>query len=227
MEQQPEERITRAQWEERYAAAKRFMQERVGNSSVLIEVAAQHPLQEGRRPNEEFARRLLLGRELYAEAEAQGRDAVIYVPGSRHMHDGVADEVALSQAGVTFLRELGMPENALRGEDLNRRYKGSQGVYNSADECYVAASYFRNGNFGQLHSVLSPVQLYRKALHYIWFGVVPLFHTAPTVATFHNYIREAYDLIPYVRDLDPDLQGANSHYGNLWRRERTPREPTA
>ena len=31
---------------------------------------------------------------------------------------------------VTFLREHGMPENALRGEDLNRRYKGSQGVYN-------------------------------------------------------------------------------------------------
>jgi hypothetical protein len=54
-----------------------------------------------------------------------------------------------------------------------------------ADECFVATSHFRDGGFGRLYSVVSFAQVHRKALHYICLGVVPLFHTAPTVEVFH------------------------------------------
>lgn len=219
-----QKRISRELWEEKYEQAKQFMQERKDISKTLIEIAAQHPLKNGTYPNEEFTKRLLFGKSLYDEETKQGNDVDIYVPGSRHMLNGISDKISLSQAGVIFLREQGIPEEALHGEDLNQQYKGNKGVYNSADECFVASSYFKDGDFGQLYSVLSPVQIYRKALHYIWFGVVPLFYTAPTAQTFHNYIREVYDLIPYVRDIDPDLQGEDSYYGNLWRKERIPQE---
>jgi hypothetical protein len=219
-----QKQITREQWEEKYEQAKHFMQERSKIPRILIEVAAQHPLKDGRYPNEEFTKRLLLGKKLYDAAKKQGKEVAIYVPGSRHVHEGVTDEISLSQAGKTFLQDHGTPENILHGEDLNQQYKGDQGVYNSADECLVAATYFREGNFGQLYSILSSVQIYRKALHYIWLGVVPLFYTAPTAQTFHNYIREAYELIPYVRDVDPDFQGKDSYYGKLSRSERMPKE---
>src|SRR5436190_168224 len=61
--------------------------------------------------------------------------------------------------------------------------------------------HFRDGGFSRLYSVVSLAQVHRKALHYVWFGVVPLFQMVPRAETFHNYLREAYDLIPRVRDV--------------------------
>lgn len=53
------------EWRAKYLVAKTAMSERAGNSSVLIEVAAQHPLRNGLYPNEEFSARLDRGRELF------------------------------------------------------------------------------------------------------------------------------------------------------------------
>lgn len=215
-------KINRKQWEEKYENAKQFMALRKDKKSILIEIAAQHPLVDGFYPNEEFAERLLLGKRLYEKRKKEGYDVAIYVPGSRHMHEGIADKIALGEAGKRFLLKNKVPANIVHGEDLGSKYKGEKGVYNSADECFVAASYFKDGDFGQLYSILSPLQIYRKALHYIWFGVLPLFYTAPTAQTFHNYIKEVYELIPYIRDQDPSVQDEDSYYGNLWRHERKP-----
>jgi len=216
-------KIAKIDWEEKLKAAKTFMKSRKKKNKILIEIAAQHPLEKGKFPNEEFKQRLLLGKSLYQNEKKKGKHVEIYVPGSRHMHKNIADEISLSQAGVNFLLKEGLPKKDINGENLNNKYKGKKGVYNSADECFVASSYFKDGNFGLLYSVLSPVQLFRKALHYIWFGVLPLFYTAPTQDTYHNYLRETYDLIPHVRDFDPGMQSKNSFWGNKWRKERIPR----
>jgi hypothetical protein len=219
-----EERITREQWDIKYQAAKKFMKSRHDISKVLIQVGAQHPLDQGMYPNEEFRKRLLLAKDLFLKAKEEGKEVEIYVPGSRHMHKGVADQISLSQAGVTFLINQGLNPAFIHGEDLNEKYKGKKGVYNSADECFVAACYFQDENFGQLYSVVSPLQIYRKAFHYLWFGILPLFYTAPTEETYHDYVKEIYDGIPHVRDIDPDMQSENSYRAIMARKERMPKE---
>lgn len=217
--------LSEKEWKRREEEANKFMESRSAIDRVLIEVAAQHPPVDGEKPGEEFSARLMKGRELSMENRNRGMEVEIYVPGSRHMWDGVADKISLSEVGMRFLIEKGMPKKFLHGEDLNVRYKGSAplpGVYNSADECFVAASYFKDGDFGQLLSVVSPVQLPRKALHYIWFGVIPQFYTAPTRKTFHNWTDEASSSIPYILNVDPDWQSANSERGISSRMERMP-----
>lgn len=215
--------ITRAEWDRRLQEAKRFMAERAQLSTkTLIEIAAQHPLIHGREPNEEFSNRLTLGIELFRLARKEGREVEVYVPGSRHMHEGIVDEISLSAAGRDFLLAHAIPSEAIHGDDLNQRYKGEDGVYNSADECFVAASYFKDGGFGNLLVIESPGQLQRKAMHYTWFGVYPLQYTAPTLNSFHDPVKEAFEDIPYVRDIDPSCQGNDSLYGNKTRRDRNP-----
>ncbi len=217
-------KIKRSEWEEKYKSAKQYMNSRKGINRVLITIAAQHPLDKKEFPNEEFSERLLLGKKLYLENKKKGMEVRIYIPGSRHMRNGISDKISLSDAGTNFLITQGIPKEHIHGEDLNQQYKGTKGVYNSADECFVSSLYFKDNKFGKLCCVLSPVQIYRKAMHYIWFGVLPLFYTAPIQNTYHNYIHEVYDLIPYIRDIDPDLQAEDSYYANLWRKERIPKE---
>lgn len=191
--------------------------------SVLIEVAAQHPLIDRTRPNDEFAARLARGVELAHTFKGAGLVVEVYVPGSRHMHHGVSDHISLSSAGTAYLVDAGLPRSMLHGDDLNDRYKGDAGVYGSADECFVAASYFKDNNFGALASVVSPVQLMRKMLHYIEFGVLPLAYTAPTESTHHSYIEEIFEAIPYVLAVDHDLQGPESIMAQKLRYERKPK----
>lgn len=215
--------IKREAWDTHFADAKRFMEERAASSTkTLIEVASQHPLVDGKYPNDEFAKRLDLGYKLYHEAKKKGHEVEIFVPGSRHVYEGVADEISLSEAGVQFLREEGIPREAIHGEDLITRYKGKEGVYNSADECFVASSYFKDGDFGRFIVVESPGQLQRKALHYIWFGVNPMAYTAPTAEAFHNPIQEVFETIPHVRDVDPSAQGVFSSWRLGSRAQRDP-----
>jgi hypothetical protein len=214
-------KITRAQWETKLATAKTFMQKRSGQyNTVLIEVAAQHPLKNGTMPDEEFSARLLQAKQLYQLHTNAGKKVEVYIPGSRHKEGSHIDAITLSQAGVDFLVAQGLPATSLHGEDLNQKYKGEAGVYNSADECFVAASYFKDGMFGQLLSVVSPVQLMRKALIYIWQGTLPLFYTAPTQNTYHNWVQEIYNTLPEVRDNDPDWQGKDSKFGQMSREMR-------
>ncbi len=217
-------RQDREYWERKYAVARSFMELRRSIPASLIEVAAQHPLIEGEIPNEEFTKRLLLGKRLYEEESGAGKRVEIYLPGSRHVHKGVADKISLSEAGARFLLKQGVPGDVIRGDDLNNKYKGEKGVYNSADECFVASSYYKNGPFGMLLSVLSPAQVFRKTLHYIEFGVIPLNYTAPTLDTFHNYIGEIFEAIPYVLFVDHDMQGEGSIRANELRNLRAPKD---
>jgi hypothetical protein len=208
-------------WRSKQAAARRLMRERSRNMSVLIEVAAQHPLRDGLFPNEEFRARLDRGRELFEAYHAAGRPVEIYVPGSRHTHEGTPDQVSLSAAGRTYLEQQGIPAISIRGEDLNQRYKGADGVYGSADECFVAAAYFRDGDFGVLGSVVSPAQMMRKTLHYIEFGVFPLNFTVPTLVSYHDYLDELFVKVPRVLAVDSTLQGDSEEARRL-RNERRP-----
>ncbi|KAB8332849.1 hypothetical protein SD80_013175 [Scytonema tolypothrichoides VB-61278] len=214
----------RKYWNHKYENAKSFMKSRLSIPAILIEVAAQHPLTDGEKPNEEFTRRLLLAKNLYEQESSLGKRVEVYVPGSRHVYEGVADKISLSEAGSRFLQQQGVPRDIIRGQDLNIKYKGDRGVYNSADECFVASSYFKDENFGHLFSVLSPVQVFRKTIHYIEFGVLPLNYTAPTSNTFHNYIDEIFEAVPYSLFVDPDMQSENSVRANELRCQRMPKD---
>jgi hypothetical protein len=211
------------EWRAKYAAAKTAMSERAGNPSVLIEIAAQHPLRDGLYPNNEFSARLDRGRELFETYKTGGREVEIYVPGSRHVFEGRADQVSLSDAGRCYLIEQGVPASAIHGDDLNVKYKGEEGVYGSADECFVAASYYQDSEFGVLASVCSPAQMLRKTLHYIEFGVVPLNFTVPVVDEFHDYLDELFEKIPRVIFGDSRLQGDSADAKKL-RDERKPKD---
>jgi hypothetical protein len=174
---------------------------------------------DGVRPNDEFRSRLERGKELFEDYIIQGHTE-IYVPGSRHTFRGHADQVSLSQAGMSYQVELGVPSGAIRGEDLNYRYKGLDGVYCSADECFVTASYFKDANFGVLVSVVSPAQMVRKTLHYLQFGVIPLNFTVPVLNGFHDFLDELFEIIPRVLITDSTLQD-----GSEARRLRDERKP--
>jgi len=214
----------RQYWEEKFEIAKSFMESRASIPTVLIEVAAQHPLIDGEKPNEEFAHRLLLAKTLYEKERILGKHVEIYVPGSRHVYKGVSDKTSLSEAGSIFLEQQGVSREVIYGDNLNIKYKGDKGVYNSADECFVASSYFKDSNFGHLFSVLSPVQVFRKTIHYIEFGVFPLNYTAPILNTFHDYIDEIFEAVPHALFIDPDMQSENSERANELRRLRMPQD---
>ena len=222
----PSDPAVQARWAAKLAAAAEAVRARQTNAADLIEVAAQHPLIDGTRPDPEFVARLQRGTELYRQSLAAGRTAEIYVPGSRLTDSGVADKITLSAAGTRFLIEQGIPAAAVHGDDLNDRYKGPDapqpGVYCSADECFVAACYWRDGGFGRLLSVVSAGQLLRKMLHFIEFGVYPLMYSAPTLEAAHDPVVEALAMIPDVLFQDASLQAVDSVRAIAFRQSRMP-----
>lgn len=166
------------------------------NNGLLIEVAAQHPLIDGVYPNPEFSARLDAAIKRYELERENGETVKIYVPGSRHMQNGIADRISLSAAGCNYLETHGVDPADLYGKDANSKYKGDDGVYNSSDECYVATRLFRDLGFGRLASYCSPAQLMRKALSYIQFGVLPDMYSVPCEDMFYDYIDEIFIHIP-------------------------------
>lgn len=208
-------------WQDRYDKARVNMASR-GGDLELIEVAAQHPLRSNGKPGREFAKRLDLAAELYHKLMEQGSDVKIYVPGSLHVHDGKADKCALSDAGVRYLKAKQIPEEDLLGNEMNVLYKGDAGVYNTADECYVAARIFNDGEFRRLHCICSPNQLMRKKLFYIAFGVIPYYYTVNIDALAHDDIYEFFHGVPDVLFNDHTWQGEDSENGNRTRRDRMP-----
>jgi hypothetical protein len=213
--------VTRADWEERKSQALELMESRRDIPRVLIEIASQHPLRDG-KPGVEFVGRLEYGMRLFEALRAQGLHAEVLVTGSVHR----PDTISLSAAGMAYMKERGIPEAQMHGEDLTERYKGSAaswpGVYNSADEAYVASQYFKEGNFGRLHAVAGSAQLHRKALHYLWNGVLPHMHGVPADRPHHEYLREAVDYMPFVLSVDPGHQEPDSPAAKRSREERMP-----
>jgi len=132
------------QWKEKEIEAKFKTQGRKNlYKKILIEVAAQHPLKEGKFPEEEYAKRLDIACELIDE------DTYIYLPGSLH----ISDEMPLSEAGKEYLLKKGVPED--------RIITTEDEVYNSTDECKVASRILLENEFAELICICSPAQLQR------------------------------------------------------------------
>lgn len=215
-------------WLEKESVAVSNMKKRKRYPRVLIEIAAQHPLEDGMYPAKEFAIRLDTAVDLYHQLTEKGTEVELYVPGSVHLDDdGVADEVSLSEAGCQYLIEKGIPADKLHGDDLNNRYDNDRshtGVYNSADECFVSSKYFfsEEKQFGKLYSICSPNQLMRKTLFYIQFGIIPNVITVPTDKMYHNFLHELFTSVPYVLSEDHDYQYKDSKEAIRTRSERMP-----
>ena len=211
-----------AEWQDKLHRARARMRDCSERRGALIEVAAQHPLRDGRLPNEEFAARLDAAYDLYQELLRKGEGPVkIYVPGSVHMYNGVSDEVSLSEAGCAYLAGRGIDREDLFGDDANVTYKGEVGVYNSSDECFVACQLFDELGYKEMHCVCSPAQLLRKALSYIQFSHMPFMHSVPLEDMFHSYVDEAFLYIPRLLEDGHGLQ-RNSREAERLRRERKP-----
>lgn len=212
-----------AEWQGKLHRALAQTKNSSSRNGVLIETAAQHPLKEGRLPNEEFSARLEKALDLYLQIREQSTEPVkIYVPGSVHMYDNQADAVSLSEAGCLYLLNRGIPKEDLFGDDANALYKGTEGVYNSSDECYVALRLFEALEYGRLCCVCSPAQLHRKALSYIEFGHVPEMYSVPVDDMFHNYVDEIFLFIPRLLVDGNGLQD-NSEEADRLRKLRKPR----
>ena len=177
------------QWKEKEMEAKFKTQGRKNlYKKALIEVAAQHPLKEGKFPGEEYAKRLDIACELIDE------DTYIYLPGGLH----IPDEMPLSEAGKEYLLKKGVPED--------RIITTEDEVYNSTDECEIASRILIENEFAELICICSPAQLMRKALSYISFGVYPSFKIASCDELFHSYVEEATRNIPILLNGGKELE---------------------
>lgn len=208
-------------WKRKKETADRYMKEKQARSSgVLIEVASQHPLFEGDKPNAEFTNRLDFAIRLLSSIKAN--KVKIYVPGSRHSFNGKDDKISLSLAGKNYLISKGIDENIILAEEANEKYKGESGVYNSADECYVASEIFKDGDFGTLISVCSPNQVMRKTFNYIEFGVLPLCYGIPSSNMFHDVVSEYFNSLNETVFRDHSWQDETSEAFINSRKERRP-----
>lgn len=190
---------------------------------VLIEIAAMHPLIDG-KPGKEFLDHLNQGLDLYNIELQKGNSPIFYIPGSKHCildkttGKTLVDSKPLSEAGKEFLINHGIPETSIRAEATNIKIKKDDGVYNSGDECYVAAQIAKEENCGRIISVVSPDKLYRNALFYQEFGYNPELYAIGTENTEHNYIGEIFWSLYITYMLDQDWQ--TSFLAYLTRKER-------
>ncbi len=211
------------EWQSLYSIAKTQSEYHKNLSDkILVEVAAQHPLNPDGTPKMEFAKRLDAAVDLYGKLKSEGYDVQIFIPGSIHRYKGVVDSISLSQAGVLYLERKGIPTKDLLGENEIEKYKGKNGVYNSADECFVASEIYKSGDYKDLYCLCSPNQLVRKQLFYIAFGVVPLIISVPCNEMAHDFIYELFETIPDVIMRDHTWQDGDSLQGNRTRKERNP-----
>lgn len=210
-------------WKKLYEDAKANMRDVKDKSGTLIEVAAQHPLLDGERPNEEFEKRLQLAIDIYRQELMENKKVKIYVPGSIHMDNGIVDKCSLSEAGKKYLVDNGVNPNDIYADNMNIKYKGDKGVYNSTDECFVASNIFGDERFKHLHCVCSSGQMMRKMLSYIRFGYVPYMHTVSCDNMYHDYIDEIFKYIPILLEDQDALQGESKEADRL-RKLRKPNE---
>jgi len=207
-------------WHNKKALSEEFMKKRRGLSKVLIEVAAQHPLVEGEYPNPEFQNRLDKALQL---SEEIGREKVwFYSPGSLHKFNNKVDKIALSTAGKNYLTAHGIDKNHIYAENANVKYKGEDGVYNSADESYVASCIFKDDDFGRMICICSPFQIMRKTFYYMEFGLIAECYGVTAKDMFHNPISEYFGSLHYTVNIDHSWQDDNSEAAEKSRKDRKP-----
>ena len=222
-----------SKWAEKQKEAKDNMTraEAMNNKRLLIECAAQHPLNPDGTPGEEFRARLDRSIKLYNEYCADGWSVNIYVPGSLHQIKNkqgayVVDPLPLCESGKKYLINSGISEKDILAQEANAKYKGENGVYCSADECYVSSNLFMEGNYQRFMVVCSPVQAMRKMLYYILFSTMPIVFTESPrshyTTTFHNYIYEAIKSIPDIIKSMDDMQENDCADAIKIRKERNP-----
>ena len=209
-------------WYHKQVIANNNMQSHRNCKGILIE-AASMVLSEGVRPNPEFALRLDFAAELYNKLKSTATFVHIYVPGSLHKTNGVADQLSLSEAGKRYLVSLGIPAEDILGDEQNIKYKQGDGVYNTADECYVTSSIFLNGDYSELHCCCSPIQVTRKWFYYLEFGVIALIHSVPYKnSDVQDIVLEQLRSIENVIYND---HSAQSHDSEVFIRSRIERKP--
>lgn len=184
----------RLYWIQKYIIAQKFTYERsiIYPNSVLIEVSAQHPLENGQFPNIEFRARLDRAIETYQKLKSHGIASTLFVPGSRHKSGNIEDQISLSKAGELYLLQQGVPREQILGEEVMDLYVGDSGIYNSADECFVTSSIFKDRKFGKVICICSPTQSLRKSFFYYENGIVGLFDCVAADSMFHDPINEYF-----------------------------------
>ena len=206
------------QWTLYYDLSTANMKSHEKYQKTLIEIAAQHPLKGGTKPETSFAQRLDMGISLYREMRASGMECKIYVPGSLHL----GDNISLSRAGKDYLLASSqIDEKDIIDEEINDFIKAGEGVYNSADECFVASKLFLENDYKNLVCVCSANQMLRKKLFYIRFGILPTIWAVPD-DSFHSEINEIFDAIPYVLFRDNNWQSKYCEQAIRTRIERKP-----
>lgn len=211
----------RVYWLDKQEQARRTMNGRTSYSSVLIECASK-VLLNGLYPDFEFCARLNRTIELYHRLKERHETVHIYVPGSLHKENGVTDKCTLSAAGKSYLIAHGIPASDILGDKENELYKGDEGVLNSADECFVASKIFFGGQYRELHSVCSPIQVTRKWFYYLEFGLVPLIHSVPVAESDITDI-----VIEQLRGTENVIyndHNAQSHDSEVWLNSRKERK---
>ncbi len=209
-------------WHDLFNESVEYMRSCLQKSHILIEVAAQHPLNEDGTPGKEFQARLDYAIEMVEKFSSLGKRVYLYVPGSVHLTNGIQDKISLSDSGKNYLILKGIDKEFIFGEDMNLKYKGEEGVYNSADECFVTASIFKDGDYRCVYCICSSAQAMRKKLHYLAFGIIPFICTVDVVDSFHNFVDEAMYAVPNVLYDDHTGQDDDSVLKELSRRERKP-----
>lgn len=188
-------------WKNYYKKALAHTNELLHDSNragTLIEVSAQHPLVNGREPNEEYKARLDKATELYYLMKKDNREVKLYTTGSRHTYNGIADKVSLSAAGKRYLYKQGINPSDIYAEEVEHKYTQKSGIYCSEDECKATYKLFCDTNYQKLICVCSPIQLMRKYLYYIELGIVPDMISVPCENMFHDPIEEIFVNIPKI-----------------------------
>jgi hypothetical protein len=223
----------RTRIDEAYAFAERRQHQPNANVELWM-VAAQHPLEEGKKPGDEFAARLDEMVLRYEQAEKEGRRIDIYVSGNRHVDDTSqekhkpADKLALSDAARNYLIQRGVPANSIYGEEWNL-IKGRHGVYNGGDEIAVAAQVFKTRpRFSSVHIILSPGQQQRATLYAVANGILPEFVVPDGLREqsnlHHSDSSQAALMTTATYFIDPTWQSRRSPFNYLSRRKRMPKD---
>lgn len=147
-----------------------------GGKKALIAIKAQHPLNADGTPGKEYELRLKKALAVRAALEAQGLRVELATFGG--VHKG-CDTVTLAEAGKKWLIAHGVYAEAITAFPT---------VFSGNDEDRLAAEKFaEDGDYAQLHVVMSAGQWDRARFYYIFCGWQPEFHTVTFLEAKPNH----------------------------------------